>query len=77
VIDEADPQDVPTRRKALIDYRARLHRRILQLDSALEQRGLLDRRQKLRTQWLQQLGTLIERHGCSTSRSASIVANGT
>jgi hypothetical protein len=61
LIDEADPEDVPTRRMALIEYRARLHRRILQLDAALELRGLLDRRQKLRTQWLQQLGTLIEK----------------
>jgi hypothetical protein len=59
--DEADPDDVPARRKALLGYRARLHRRIVQLDAMLELRGLVDRRGKLRTQWLQQLAGLIER----------------
>lgn len=58
--DEAD-DDLPTRRKALLEYRARLHRRIIQLDAVLETRGLLDRRQKLRTQWLSMLCTLIEK----------------
>ena len=31
--------DLPTRRRAQLEYRARLHRRILLLDSALELRG--------------------------------------
>ena len=59
--DEGDASDVPARRRSLLNYRARLHRRIIQLDAALEQRGLLDRRGKLRVTWLQQLGGLIER----------------
>ena len=59
--DEGDPSDVSARRGALLNYRARLHRRILQLDAALEQRGLVDKRGKLRVTWLQQLGGLIEK----------------
>lgn len=59
--DEGDPSAVPARRHALLNYRARLHRRILQLDAALEQRGLVDKRGKLRVAWLQQLGGLIEK----------------
>lgn len=58
LVDEADP-DVPTRRKALLTYRARLHRRIVQLDAALELRGLVDRRGRLRANWLQRLEGLI------------------
>jgi hypothetical protein len=61
LVDEGDADDVPARRRALLEYRARLHRRILQLDSALEVRGLVDRRGKLRVAWLQQLAGLIER----------------
>src|SRR5262245_14540453 len=53
LVDEGD-DEVPVRRRALLMYRARLHRRILQLDDALELRGLLDRRGKLRDRWLQQ-----------------------
>jgi len=58
LVDEAD-DDLPTRRRALLGYRARVHRRILMLDSALELRGLVDRRGRLRAQWLQRLEGLI------------------
>ena len=61
LVDEGDVNDVPARRLALLGYRARLHRRILQLDAALELRGLIDRKGKLRVGWLQQLTGLIER----------------
>lgn len=59
LVDEGDADDVPTRRRALIAYRGRLHRKILLLDSALELRGLIDRRGKLRVQWLGALANLI------------------
>ncbi len=51
--------DVPARRRAQLEYRARLHRRILQLDRVLEVKGMVDRHGKLRERWLAQLGTLI------------------
>lgn len=51
--------DIPRRRRALLEYRARLHRRILQVDAALEVHGLFDRRGKLRAGWLQRLEGLI------------------
>jgi hypothetical protein len=54
-----DAADVPIRRRSQLTYRARLHRRIIQLDDAIELRGLLDRRGKLRVTWLQQLSSLI------------------
>jgi hypothetical protein len=54
-----EPEHIPTRRKALLEYRARVHRRIVQLDSVLELRGLLDRRGRLRSAWLQRLEGLI------------------
>ncbi len=59
LVDEGDPHDVPTRRRALLDYRARLHRRILQVDALIEGRGIADRRGKLRLAWLQRLEGLI------------------
>jgi hypothetical protein len=59
LIDEGDQQDIPVRRRAQLEYRARLHRRILQLDAVLDQRGLVDRRGKLRVAWLSQLQSLI------------------
>jgi hypothetical protein len=59
LVDEGDPALVSTRRRALLAYRARLHRRIAQLDAALEMRGLVDRRGKLRAVWLQRLEGLI------------------
>ena len=61
LIDEGDPDSAPARRRALLEYRGRLDRRIRQLDDALELRGLLDRKGKLRTAWLQQLAGLIEK----------------
>jgi hypothetical protein len=57
--DEGNPDDVSTRRRALLEYRGRLHRRVVQLDTALELRGLVDKRGKLRVAWLQQLSSLI------------------
>jgi hypothetical protein len=59
VADDGGKDEVPVRRQSLLDYRARLHRRIVQLDGALEVRGLVDRRNKLRVAWLQMLATLI------------------
>src|SRR5262245_10063192 len=35
LVDEGDVADIPERRRALLEYRARLHRRVLQLDAAL------------------------------------------
>ena len=57
--DEGDERDVPTRRRALLNYRARLHRRIIQLDAAIELQGLFSRDGKLRVAWLQRLEGLI------------------
>ena len=59
LVDEGDAADVPTRRRSLLNYRARLHRRILQIDAAIELRGLFDKRGKLRLAWLGQLQSLI------------------
>lgn len=59
LVDEGDSDDVPTRRRSLIEYRARLHRRVLQLDDALELHGLRDRRGRLRVGWLSKLESLI------------------
>lgn len=59
LVDEGDEQDIPTRRRSQLEYRARLHRRILQLDAVLDQRGLVDKRGKLRAAWLSQLQSLI------------------
>jgi hypothetical protein len=57
--DDGGESEVPTRRRTLHEYRARVHRRIRQLDAALEVRGLFDRRGKLRVAWLQRLEALI------------------
>ena len=59
VADDGGDTEITTRRRALLQYRARLHRRIVQLDAALELRGLADKRGKLRVAWLSQLSTLI------------------
>ncbi len=59
LVDEGDVAQIPARRLALIEYRARLHRRIVQLDAALELRGLTDSSGKLRVAWLQQLQSLM------------------
>lgn len=57
--DEGDASDVSTRRRSLLNYRARVHRRIIQLDAAIETQGLFSRDGKLRIAWLQQLENLI------------------
>jgi hypothetical protein len=57
--DEGDVADVPTRRLSLLSHRARIERRIIQIDARLEQAGLTDKRGKLRVAWLQQLQSLI------------------
>ncbi|HEY0876690.1 MAG TPA: hypothetical protein VGD94_24655 [Vicinamibacterales bacterium] len=54
-----DGGDVPVRRAARLQYRARLHVQIRALSDALEQFGLFDRRGRLRGQWLQRLEGLI------------------
>ena len=59
LVDEDDANDVPTRRRALLEYRARVHRRIVLLDAAIERRGLFDGRGQLRALWLQRLEGLI------------------
>jgi hypothetical protein len=59
IADDGGDSEVPTRRRSLHEYRARIHRRVLQLDAAIEIRGLFDRRGKLRVAWLQQLQGLI------------------
>jgi hypothetical protein len=58
LVDEGD-SDLPVRRRAALQNRARLQRRICQIDDALELRGLVDRRGRLRTAWLAQLAALI------------------
>ena len=50
---------IPPRRRALLELRARIQRRAVQLDTALELRGLIDRRGKLRANWLQRLEGLM------------------
>jgi hypothetical protein len=50
--DEGGAAEVSVRRLAQINYRARLHRRILQIDAAIELHGLFDKRGKLRVAWL-------------------------
>ena len=57
--DEGDERDVSTRRRSLLNHRARIHRRIVQLDAAIEVKGLVDRKGKLRAGWLQRLEGLI------------------
>jgi hypothetical protein len=59
ITDDGGPDAISHRRKSLHGYRARLHRRVLQLDAAIELRGLFDKRGKLRVQWLQQLQSLM------------------
>lgn len=52
-------RDVPARRRALLEYRARVHRRIVQLDATLDVRGMTDSKGKLRVAWLQRLEGLV------------------
>lgn len=59
ISDDGGVSEVATRRRTLHEYRGRIHRRILQLDAAIELRGLFDKRGKLRVAWLQRLEALI------------------
>ena len=59
IADDGGADAITVRRRSLHAYRARVHRRIAQLDGAIEIRGLFDRRGKLRVAWLQQLQGLI------------------
>jgi hypothetical protein len=59
IADDGGESELTHRRRALLGYRARLHRRVLQLDAAIELRGLFDKRGKLRAAWLQQLQALV------------------
>lgn len=59
IADEGGASEVPTRRKALHEYRARVHRRILVLDNWLELKGVVDQFGRLRTSFLTQLASLI------------------
>jgi hypothetical protein len=62
LVDEGErPEDVPVRRRSLLEYRALLHRKIAQLDQAFREQGLFDRRQRLRCAWLSQLNALVGR----------------
>jgi hypothetical protein len=59
IADDGGAEAISARRRSLHNYRARVHRRIAQLDAAIELRGLFDKRGKLRVAWLQQLQGLI------------------
>lgn len=62
LVDEGErPEDVPRRRRALLEYRAVLHRQVAQLDATFQAEGLFDRRGRLRVAWLSQLTGLIGR----------------
>src|SRR2546421_10869836 len=56
LVDEGE--EPPVRRRAQIENQARLFRRVLQLDAALERHGIFDRRGKLRVQWLTKLESI-------------------
>jgi hypothetical protein len=59
ITDDGGESEVATRRRTLHEYCARLHRRIVQLDAAIETRGLFDPRGKLRVAWVGKLESLI------------------
>ncbi len=59
IADDGGVDAITARRRSLHSYRARIHRRIAQLDGAIELRGLFDKRGKLRVAWLSQLQGLI------------------
>lgn len=61
ITDEGEAEgDIQSRRRELIRYRARIiHKNVLKLASALEERGLVDKRGKLRVAWLSKLESLI------------------
>lgn len=59
VADDGGEMEITARRRSLHAYRARIHRRIIQLDNSLEARGLFDGRGKLRVVWISKLESLI------------------
>ena len=59
LIDDGGRDDMPTRRRSQHQYRAALHRQLLQLNVALETRGLFDKRGRLRVAWLSKLESLM------------------
>jgi len=61
IVDDGGESEVTTRRRSLLDYRARLHVQIIALSDALERFGMFDRRGRLRSGWLQRLEALIGR----------------
>jgi hypothetical protein len=61
LVDEGeDEAEITARRRKLIVYRSRIiDKNILKLAMALEERGLVDKRGKLRTTWLAHLESLV------------------
>lgn len=59
IADDGGAGEISTRRRALLEDFARIQRRVTQLDSMLELRGLIDKRGKLRVAWLQRLEGLV------------------
>lgn len=59
IADMGGPENVSTRARLLIENRLRLQRRIEQVDAALEVKGVMDGKGKLRAAWLQRLEGLI------------------
>ena len=57
--DDGGAGEVPARRQSMLAYRAKLHGLILAVSAALEHHGLMDRRGKLRENWLRRLESLI------------------
>lgn len=59
VTDDGGLSEIPARRLSQHEYRALVHRKICQLNDALEARGLCDKRGKLRVAWLQRLEAML------------------
>lgn len=59
LVDEGDANDIPTRRKAQLEYRAMLHQHIHTLHAALIVKGYFDAKGRLRATWLQRIEGLI------------------
>ncbi len=59
IADDGGRSAIPTRRLSQHQYRAALHRQILQVNAALGTHGLFDRRGKLRLAWLSKLESLM------------------
>ena len=58
--DEGGPEAaISTRRKSLLDGPRRIHRRILQLDTAIEVHGLFTKQGKLRANWIAKLTQMV------------------